>query len=199
METNHIEEQIVTKAILKHIAVDLDDVVLDFVGGVTEAVRKEYGVDVSADVNKWDLKEILNPVIGRSWWDWLRDREWLWATFPAIEGSIGTIDLLRREGYYMELLTSKPEWAEHNVWKWLGLWRPAFNQVTIVGPKERKVDMSNAQYLIDDKPRNLTEWVGAVGREGLLFTRNHNADMPRTEWITRVDSWSDIRSYFLGD
>lgn len=169
-----------------HIAVDLDDVVLDFVGGVIRAVNTEYGTKLRLeDVTNWELKKVLNPIIGRSWWAWLRDREWLWANFDVVPGAIGGIDTLRRQGHYLELVTSKPEWAEHNVWKWLGKWRPAFNRVTIVGPKDRKVTMTDAEILVDDKPSNCAEFV-LVGRGAILFDMPHNRGFKN---LPRVDSW----------
>lgn len=176
-----------------HIAVDLDDVVLDFCGGLREAIRKEYNFDVG-DFEKWELRDVLDPVVGRNWWSWLRERDWLWPNFPAIDGAIGGIDALRRDGHYVELVTSKPEWAEYAVWKWLGKWRPPFNAVTIVGPKDRKVDFTDARILIDDKFENCDEFAKA-GRTGLLFDRPHNRDAetelgdPSPWTVTRVFAW----------
>ena len=175
------------------VAVDLDDVVLDFVGGLCEAVHTEYGVMVPQEaITDFNLKPFLDPIIGRSWWSWMRDRDWLWSHFPAVPGAIGTLDRLRREGFYLELVTSKPEWAEHNVLRWLGKWRPPFNQVTIVGPKDRKVDFTDAFVLVDDKLDNLVEF-SAEGRFGILFTRPHNTKYellpPR---VVRADDWLGV-------
>jgi 5'(3')-deoxyribonucleotidase len=172
-----------------HIAVDMDDVVLDFVGGVVRAVNTEYGTNLTVrDVTNWELAEVLDPIIGRSWWAWLRDREWLWANFDAVPGAIGGVDTLRRRGHYMELVTSKPEWAEHNVWKWIGKWRPAFNRVTIVGSKDRKVDFTDAELLVDDKPSNCIEFITA-GRQAILMNMPHNAGFLG---LPRVHSWPSL-------
>jgi 5'(3')-deoxyribonucleotidase len=170
-----------------HVAVDLDDVVLDFVGGVRAAVKKEFGVELKPDdVNRWELGEILDPIIGRSWWSWLEDREWLWSTFPAIDGAMGGLERLRREGHYLELVTSKPRWAEHNVWKWLGKWRPPFNAVTIVAKDDVKRDFTRADLLVDDKPQNLAEFDPGLK---ILFDRPHNRTEDR---FSRAGSWLDV-------
>lgn len=175
-----------------HIAVDLDDVVLDFTGGLCSTIRKEYAYDLKPeDITAWDLHTVLDPIVGRSWWAWLRERDWLWATFPAIDGAIGSLDRLRREGHYLELVTSKPRWAESNVWKWLGLWRPPFNRVTIMDTDEAsKADVTTADLLIDDKPANCRAFLDS-GREALLFDRPHNRDAD----LLRAKDWNAVLGY----
>jgi uncharacterized HAD superfamily protein len=174
------------------IAVDLDDVVLDFVGGLREAVKKEYGVEIPEEsIRDFNLRPYLDPIIGRNWWSWMEERTWLWANFPAVDGAIGTLDRLRRDGHYLELLTSKPRWAEHNVYKWLGKWRPPFQQVTIVGKDDNKADFSDATILIDDKWENVEDFSNA-GREALLFTRPHNEKhLWLPDRVQRVKGWAE--------
>lgn len=176
-----------------HIAVDSDDVLVDFVGGLLGVIKKEYDVEIPREhITQWDLHPILDPVIGghagtpcsqactgHSFWKLLRDREWLWPTFPAIDGAIGHIARLRAEGHYMELVTSKPVWAEYNMYRWLGKWRPAFHRVTIVGLGDRKVDFTDADVLIDDKPQNCMDFLGA-GRKAILFDSPHNKNFDNT-------------------
>jgi 5'(3')-deoxyribonucleotidase len=177
------------------VAVDLDDVVLDFLNGVVQAVNTEYGANLRReDIKDWDLHEVLDPIIGRSFWAWLEDRDWLWANFSAVPGAMGGLDYLRRKNYYLECVTSKPKWAEHNVWKWLGKWRPPFQRVTIVGHSEPKVDFSDALFLIDDKPANVNEWARA-GRVAILFDRPHNQEkhLLRKE-VVRAHDWAEVTS-----
>jgi len=176
----------------KHVAIDLDDVVLDFVGGLRRAIKKEYGVELrDEDVKDFNLRPLLDPIIGRSWWAWLRERDWLWENFEAVDGAMGAIERLRLDGYYLELLTSKPKWAEYSVWRWLGKWRPPFQRVTIVGQGDEKADFSDAPILVDDKVENLVGFYEA-GRTGLLFSRPHNraADLSLLG-IERVNSWAE--------
>lgn len=160
-----------------HIAIDMDDVLVDFVGGLRTAMKTEYNIDIPEEnVTNWNLHPILDPVIGYSWWRWMKEREWIWATFPPVPGAIGSIERLRADGHYVELVTNKPRWAEHNVWKWLGKWRPAFNAVTIVdGQSQRKIDLTMADILVDDKPENCQQFLDA-GRNAILFARPHNQD-----------------------
>ena len=175
---------------MSHLAVDLDDTVLDFTGGLRSVIQKEYGVALP-EFEEWDLHHVLDPIVGGSWWKWMRRREWLWATFPAIDGAIGALDLLRAKGHYLELITSKPEWGEASVWKWLGLWRPPFNRVTIVGQHDEKAKMTTANLLIDDKIDNLLGFV-ETHRPAILFERPHNRSLLPYNGIVRAENWQAV-------
>ena len=156
-----------------------------------QAVIKEYGIDVGAFPD-WNMRTQLDPVLGRSWWAWLRERDWLWSHFDAVDGAIGWIDRLSREGYWIEIVTSKPDWAIHQVYRWLGKWRPRVNQVTVVGAHDKKVDFTNAAILVDDKLENLLEFVDA-GRRGIMFSRPHNITGPALpKGIVRANSWQEV-------
>jgi len=177
----------------RHLAIDLDDTVVEFVGGLLAAVKKEYAIELTeADIQQWDLHSVLDGILEQNWWTWLRHREWLWAHFPAVDGAIGSLDILRRRGYYLEAITSKPTWAEHNTWRWLGKWRPAFNRVTVVGIDDRKVDFTDAMTLIDDKPDNAQGFIDE-GRRALLFARPHNLKAKIDPRIQRVANWKEVR------
>lgn len=175
-----------------HLAVDLDDVVLDFVGGLVAALKKEYNVDLKVEeINDFNLGPFLDPIIGRSWWSWLRERSWLWSGFPAVDGAIGTLERLRRDGWFLELVTSKPKWAEYSTYRWLGKWRPPFQRVTIVSKEDNKAHFTDARILIDDKMANIMDFVEA-DRHGLLFSRPHNKLEPSYgPGFVRVNNWAE--------
>ncbi len=175
-----------------HVAIDLDDVVLDFYGGLRAVLKKEYGVELRPDqMAAWDLHGVIDPIVGRSWWQWLRERDWLWSHLPAVDGAIGGIERLRAAGLYVELVTSKPEWAEYAVWRWLGKWRPRFHRVTIVPTSERKVDHTDAELLVDDRPENCLEFVDD-GRVAILFDRPHNQDFALVPGMGRARTWEQV-------
>jgi 5'(3')-deoxyribonucleotidase len=179
------------------VAVDLDDVVVDFFAGVIDSMYREFGVYIlKEDVTSWDD----NPVkmfnwkdygYG-SWWDWMKSREWLWAGFQAVPGAIGGIAALRSQGHYVSCVTSKPDWAEHNVWKWLGKWRPGFQNVTIVDIDHPKHTVSDADILVDDKPENIINWVESDDdRLGIIFDQPWNRAV-YGERIVRAGSWHGV-------
>ena len=161
-----------------HIGVDLDDVTLDFMPGVMASFEREFGMKPAFDGDAWGPSAVAFTKHPRfqeagydSWWDWLRDREWLWATFGTVPGAIGGIKTLRAAGHYVECVTSKPAWAEHNVWRWMGRWRPPFQRVTVVETGKRKIDFTDATVMVDDKRQTVDEF-RAAGRTGILFDRS---------------------------
>lgn len=176
------------------IAVDLDDVVLDFVGGVLDAIKKEYAVEIAEDqVESFDLHAILDPIIGYSWWKWMREHAWIWPNFTAVDGAMGALRTLRNKGHYLVCITSKPDWAEQNVWIWLGKWRPPFQQVIITSKDDVKADFSDADVLIDDKVENVEAWA-ATGRKAILFDRSHNIEYEEPVGIDRAVGWGQVLS-----
>jgi 5'(3')-deoxyribonucleotidase len=181
-----------------HIAVDLDDVTVDFFQGNIDAMYREFGVLLlKEDVLTWDDNPVkLFPWKDygyKSWWEWLRDRDWLWATFPAVPGAMGGIHALRAKGHYVECLTSKPDWAERQVWAWLTKWKPAFQQVTLAKLDEPKHTLSQADILIDDKFSNITDWVdSAEDRLGILFDQPWNRFEQLPERVVRVVTWQGV-------
>lgn len=179
---------------LKFVAIDLDDVCLDFTGGLRAAIMREYNVEITEDqITDFNLGPFLNPIIGRSWWKWMRERDWIWSGFPAVDGAIGGVDALRRNGWYVECLTSKPPWAEFAVWRWLGKWRIPFNRVTIVTQGDNKAAWSSATWLVDDKIENVVDWVEfSDRRRAILFHRSHNAKEKLPERAERASNWADV-------
>jgi 5'(3')-deoxyribonucleotidase len=183
--------------------VDADDVVVDFIGGLLDIIKTEFDVDIKKeDIVEWNLHNILDKHIGSpgkpySFWKHLQKREWLWAQFDAVPGAIGAIQQLRREGHYMELITSKPEWAEHNVWKWLGAWRPEFQRVTITKLEDRKADMTDADILIDDKPENCEGFI-EDGRQAILFASAHNKAYRGALDLKYAANWHEVKDLIRG-
>lgn len=163
---------------------------------------REFGVRAEREsFTKWDspllvdYEHVFKDAGYKSAWQWLRERDWLWATFVAVPGAIGAIQQLRSQGHYLECLTAKPEWAEWCVWRWLGRWRPAFNRVTIVTNKTHKANASDADLLIDDKDENVKGWVmSRRERIGIVFDQPWNR-APAVEGNVRTyraHDWSDV-------
>ena len=97
-----------------HIAVDLDGVVVDFIGGVLNVIEKETAVTIpKRDIKGWNFGDYgPDAALGKDWFEWLRTKDWLWAGFDAIDGAVGGIQTLRDRGHFVEAITHKPAWAE---------------------------------------------------------------------------------------
>ena len=173
------------------VAVDMDDVMVDFLGGLLDSVYIETGVRIErASITKWDLHPLLDPILGRDFWDWLKDKEWIWAHFPAYPGAVQGLERLRRASHEIEAVTAKPDWAVHNVYKWLGRWRVPVRRVVVVGTKDNKAHNSNARWLIDDKPQNCYDWAD-TGRPSILFSQPHNERFGVPIYGYRAKNWQE--------
>jgi len=173
-------------------------VTLDFFQGNIDSMYREFGILLlKEDVKTWDN----NPVKMfpwkewgyKSWWNWLEQRDWLWATFNAISGAIGGIHALRAHGHYVECVTSKPKWAEPQVQRWIGKWRPDFQRVTIVDLDHPKHEATDADILVDDRPSTIESWVAsAPDRLGILYRQPWNDSMELGERMVRVHDWHGV-------
>lgn len=178
------------------IAVDMDDVCVDFTAYTLECIEREYGVRFEMDdITDWDDNPIKNSTMfkgGGNWWDWLTSRDWLWAKCPAVVGAIGGLQTLRDMGHRVELLTSKPEWAEWVVWAWAGKWRPPVYGIQIAGSGQAKHDLTDAPLLVDDALHNVGPWT-ATGRSAILYTRPWNLNKgPLNPRTFRADNWASV-------
>lgn len=191
-----------------HVALDLDDVVLDFVNGILDTVNRDFHADVKKeDITDWNFGQFIDGIIGRPWFEWLEDHAWLWGDkFKPVVGALGGIEKLRRAGHYLEIVTSKPEWAEDATWDWMAKYKPRVHKLTIV-PLDHtsmsarmsgsgKHEITDADILVDDKFENCEAWA-KDGRPALLFSQPHNADhefMP--DGVTRVRDWRGVLDVF---
>lgn len=174
-------------------AIDMDDTLVALSDQLIKCLNMEYGCHkTKADFNPWgwhSLDDLFED--DTTWWDWLQRRTWLWAKADAIPGAIGGIEKLRGRGHKIELLTSKPEWAEWVVWAWLGKWRPAVHSVIIVGDHQCKADVSDADVLVDDGMHNIMPWV-ETGRRAIIFDQPWNHDHLGAKNAIRAYTWADV-------
>lgn len=185
-----------------HIAVDMDDVLVDFVGMVCDVVSRDFGVEppiTKDDITDWDFGQFLDQHIGQDWWSWLETKAYLWGTkAKPIPGAIGAMEKLRRAGHRLEVVTSKPEWGERYVFTWLDRYCPVVHGVTIVPLGGDKTTWTEATLLIDDRPKNVDEWVASRGgRTAILFPAAHNykytpALHDRTGRVFRAKDWGSV-------
>ena len=183
-----------------HVAADADDVVVDFVPGILDTINRDFGANLQPDdITDWNFGQFIDDIIGEDWWTWMEKHAWLWGEkFKPVPGALGGLETLRRAGHRVEMLTSKPEWAERQMWVWAARYGPKVSSITQVPLGENKTLYTSAQVLIDDRDKNVLEWVQSdENRWALLYDRAHNRDFdqgvePR---IMRVKSWTEVLRY----
>ena len=187
-----------------NIAIDLDDVCLDFIGGILYSYEVEFGEPFTPfSGNSWgpDAVRLRDSAMWvecgyKDWWGWLRDREWLWGkVFKAIPGAVGGVKRLRTDGHYMECVTSKPEWAEFAVWQFQARYRISFNRITIIPNGVSKLGRTDASIIVDDK-RSTCEEFAADGRVGIQFNPGPD-DGPNTNLLV-AKNWPEVVAQIRG-
>lgn len=188
------------------LAIDCDDVIVDFWPRVIKCHNKEYGTDFKPEQQLgWDDNPIkTSPFFGEGkmyadWWEWWQAKPSLWATCGALDGALGGLVQLHEMGHYVELVTSKPSWARRDFFEWLHLWQPFFDALTIIeeGSGVTKASVTDADILIDDRPSNVSSWV-ETGRKAVLFDRPWNGASDFKYYkgmVQRLTNWEDIVTY----
>ena len=181
-----------------HIAIDMDDVIVDFVPTVLEAIRRDIGPNIALeDVTTWDmdagaLADVDFPG-GGTWMEWLERWPSIWRYAPPMLGALEGLATLRAAGHTLEILTKKPAWAEYVVWGFLHDHSPPVQRATIVPSGARKERCSDADILIDDSPENVLCWADTC-RSALLFDRPWNRDILAASHrnLLRVEGWAGV-------
>lgn len=190
-----------------HVAFDADDVVVDYVSLVCDVLNRDYGVTppvTKDDIVSWEFGKFLDEHIGIDWWTWWETKAHLWGSkAKPIEGALGALEKLTRDGHRLEIVTSKPPWARRYMWEWCFRYDPLVSAVIQVPLNGDKTQYTNAQYLVDDRPKNVEEWVASrKDRQALLYFAPHNLDWkPSTVEhgrIQRVVDWAHVKHVLEG-
>mgnify|MGYP001595556254 CR=1 FL=1 len=180
------------------ISCDLDDVILDFIGGVLKSIKLEFGHEISfSTMTSWEKHPLADfdwKSYGySSWWSWMEYHNWLWATFAPVEGALGGLAALQKSGYDIELITSKPKWASSQVYRWLARHRLALRRVAIVNDEEPKHVYTDTKILIDDKPKTIQTWIRSdPERYAILFCRPWNCNIYPESRLFVASTWKNI-------
>jgi len=182
----------------------LDDVVIQFNAALARGLEELTGDKIDIEqITTWGqtpFRDAAKSAGYASHWDWLKDHAYVWVEAELMPGADEGLARLRKLGFKVELLTSKPSWARWIVFHQIARHGLDVDRVTIVPTslaqgahkKVRKVDWSSAYYLVDDGPHNLEEWALA-GRAGIVFDRPWNRGDVDT-W--RAYSWPEVVQFF---
>lgn len=172
----------------KRIAVDQDNVIADL---LTEWVRR-YNLDYNdnlkpQDINSWNWHHLTKPECQEKLYTYMDDPE-LFLNLPVMEDSQEVLEEMNKQ-FDIYIVTApfninnaKPKYD------WLSMHFPFLDPDKFVFTRDKSIIA--ADYLIDDKPKNLESFGGGK----VLFDAPHN----RLETgYFRVHNWQDLRKYFL--
>ena len=175
---------------MKRICVDMDEVIADAVA--EHLVR--YNRDFGEQLTRQDLH-------GKFLWDVISvDRHHMIESYMRSEDFFEVLDVmpesqrvLRRLQFEYDIFIATAAMevptSFHPKFRWLARHFPFIPASHIVFCGDKSI--LNAEYLIDDNPRQLRRFRG----EGILYTAEHNVAVTG---FRRVNSWLDVEKLFLG-
>ncbi len=175
----------------KRVAIDMDEVMADALGKLIRLYEDEYQLPIEHEkLAGHYLEEIVHPD-NRS-----AIRRYLYAEdffedLAIISGSQEVIKEMTGQ-YEIFIVTAAMEFPDslRPKYRWLQKHFPfiPWSHYVFCGDKS----IIQADYLIDDHPKNLVNFSG----ESLLFSSPHNANETR---FTRLNNWQEVAHYFLSD
>ena len=173
------------------LGIDLDGVVADFNTGWISRYNADFGTDLAFDaVRAWNAIPSLTHFrhMGE-FWKWAQDHDGhsLFRHLEPYDGSVETLWELVQDHHEVVILTTKPHWAIHDTFAWIGEHRLPTREVHIL---EHKWDVDCDVYL-EDAPHNLQRLIShRPDRLVCRFVRPWNSAL---EGVRDVKRWQEFR------
>ena len=170
------------------IGVDVDDVMLDFVGILLEVYNSEWNDNLTVnDITDWYLAKFVKPECNKKVYEYFEDPSLYWAANP-IDHAVAGIKFLRLLGHRVVFITHSSlgsSGAKYKKLKELGILEDSKDYIEAKDKTLVKFD-----FLIDDKPQTLLDYKLGVP---IAFTRPWNKSMNHNP---RVNNWEEIVDLF---
>lgn len=173
---------------MKRIAIDMDEVLADFVSKHLSLYNRDYKESLTvADLHGTRLWK-LRPHLEREILAYV-DEPQFFRDLGVMEGSQEVIRELS-EHYEIYITTAAMEHPSSFTakYEWLKEHFSFLSDMNFVFCGDKSI--INADYLIDDSVRHFKKFAG----QGILFTSQHN--LQETGYV-RVNDWYEVRDYFL--
>ncbi|MFB5759001.1 5' nucleotidase, NT5C type [Paenibacillus medicaginis] len=171
------------------LAVDQDNVIADLVAEWVRRYNEDYNDNLKPeDINAWNWSHLCKPECGDKIYEYMDDPT-LFESLSVIENSQ---EVLKELNYTYGIYIVTSPFNLNNIvpkYKWLKKHFSFLDEDKFVFTRDKSIIA--ADYLIDDKPKNLENFRG----KKMLFTAPHNSNEDR---FYRVNNWEEIRETLLG-
>lgn len=172
------------------IAIDMDEVLADTVGALIKRVNERTDLGISYDM--LDGKKLRHA---------MPEHDGLLTEILREPGFFGQLEVMAQAQEVVKKLTAYYDvyiataamdvpTSFHDKYEWLREYFPFLDPQHFVFCGRKNI--VNADYLIDDNPRQLSIFTG----EPIMYNASHNINDDR---FTRVNNWQDVADYFLGN
>ena len=174
----------------KKIAIDMDEVLADTLGEIIDAVNERANLGISIEsLNGKKLKHMMPEHEGLVT-EILREPGF----FRRLKVMPHAQDVVEKLNHHYDVYIATAAMdvptSFHDKYEWLLEFFPFLNPQHFVFCGRKNI--VNADYLIDDNPKQLEIFEG----KSIMFTASHNINDDRFDLVS---GWKDVEDYFLGN
>lgn len=170
------------------IAIDMDEVIADPLAKFIDLYRRDYGVEIPAELAPGkEIFQLVPEHLNRKWYDYINEPGFF-RDLPVITGSQETLKALQ-EKYEVYIVSAAMQFRNSLIDKydWLNEHFDFISWKNIVFCGDKIID---ADIIIDDRIKNFASFKGRA----LLFTSPHNELITEYE---RVNTWKEVAEKLL--
>lgn len=161
--------------------IDQDDVLAEYIQGVTEAYNKKYGTQISAEAcTSWNLYTVFGEEV-----DTVMHDPALFRRLEPVKDALEVFERLYKSNLFeMYIVTAANPACVEAKFEWIRKHLPFFPEDRVIVCKRKY--MIRGDFLLDDGMHNIEEFL-VNGGTPIIFERPHNRN--QREEIPRVRDW----------
>jgi len=170
------------------VAIDVDDVLADFIGATLGYVHSQTGVRVPRSAIKtWVLTDHVPPEISDHIVPLWKSKGFC-AMLPPLRGAVDAIGLLRdthKVTFVTAPLSGGPWWVEERR-RWLMSHLGAQGKKDIVFTSDKHLLVKDYEVIVDDRSATVDKWADAGGA-AIIVSQPHNVGFKRENVLRAPD------------
>jgi 5'(3')-deoxyribonucleotidase len=169
--------------------IDQDDVLAEYILGVTVAFNKKYGTHLRAeDCDSWDLCSVFGETIDTV----MHEPELFRSLLPA-KNALEVFERLYHSNLFeMYIVTAANPKTVEAKYEWIASYLPFFPQSRIIVCSHKF--MIKGDFLLDDGMHNIQDFFNTGGTP-IVFERPHNAHLKHQ--FKTVQNWIDFEKFII--
>lgn len=169
--------------------IDQDDVLAEYIKGVTEAYNKKYGTSIeSTACNNWNLHTVFGEEV-----ETVMHEPQLFRHLEPTVDAIEVFSRLYHSGLFeMYIVTAAQPCSVEAKHEWIKEYLPFFPEERVIVCRRKY--MIKGDYLLDDGMHNIEDFAKAGGTP-IVFERPHNKDAAGS--YRRVTNWKAFEKMMM--
>lgn len=161
--------------------IDQDDVLAEYIKGVTEAYNRKYATQIDAEAcTSWNLYTVFGEEV-----ETVMHEPELFRHLEPVKDALEVFERLYRSNLFeMYIVTAANPSSVEAKFEWIREYLPFFPEDRVIVCKKKF--MIKGDFLLDDGMHNIEEFLSGGGTP-IIFERAHNRD--KGHGITRVKDW----------